>query len=300
LNVVQFERGSKFVKPSNIDSYNCNSHGCWVGRNLEALLGVVNGAVGDYLHRTSNGLATPMEWVRGRPGKRTVVLVHGLMCTEDVWTMPDGTDYGALLERDFGFSPLYVRYNTGRPIGDNGRELARLLEELVQAHPAIEELVLLGFSMGGLLIRSATHFAREMRWLTLVQRAFYVGTPHLGSPWERLGRGLTRLLREIPDPYTRLAADLGDLRSTGIKDLGDRCHPYPLLPQIRHYLVAGSVSANPQLSELLGDALVPVPSGCNGALPAEHVKVLPGIAHLTLARHPAVYAQLRAWCEEPS
>jgi hypothetical protein len=113
-------------------------------------------------------------------------------------------------------------------------------------------------------------------------------------------------LRAIPDPYTRLLADLGDLRSTGIKDLGDPCHPYPLLPQIRHYLVAGCVSTNPQLSALFGDAMVPLPSGTDGAcpsfgvLPPDHVKVMPGIAHMTLAHHPAVYGQVHAWMEEPS
>jgi triacylglycerol lipase len=258
-----------------------------MAKGLEMLLGVVNGAVGDYLHRTGNGLATPMCWARGElKGTRACVLVHGLMCTEDIWTMADGTDYGTRLERDFGYSPLYVRYNTGRPIADNGADLARLLEDLVQKHPELEEILLVGYSMGGLVIRSATHTVGS--WLPLVRRAVYVATPHLGSPWERLGRGLTKILRAIPDPYTQLAGEIGDLRSGGIKDLGDPCHPYPLLPQIQHHLVAGS------LTPVIGDGLVPVDSAC--ADQVDRVKILPGIGHMAMAHHPSVYAQIKEWC----
>ncbi len=279
-----------------------------MGRGLERVLGVLNGLVGDYLHRTGNELATAMAFVGGAPaaiGPRIVVLVHGLMCTEDDFRLPDGSDYGSLLARDLGYVPLYVRYNTGRSIAENGEDLARLLDELAdRAGEGIEEIVLLGFSMGGLVIRSACHAASAgaMRWLALVRRAFDVGTPHLGSPWERAGRTLTRLLRVVPDPYVRLAAELGDLRSRGIKDLGDPCHPFPLLPSIEHHLVAGFIDE--RIAALFGDALVPLASGTDGTcadpsvLPPDHVKVLPNVAHMALAHHPGVYAHIRAWCEE--
>lgn len=278
-----------------------------MGERLELALAVLNGLVGDHLHRTGNELATTMGLAGERPevmGPRVAVLVHGLMCTEGEWRMPDGSDYGSLLARDLGYTPLYVRYNSGRSVAENGEELARLLEELVAHDEAIEEVALLGFSMGGLLIRSACHHASTggMRWLSLVRRAFYVGTPHLGSPWERAGRTFTRFMRLVPDPYTRLVADLGDLRSRGIKDLGDPCHPFPLLPSIQHHLVAGFLDA--RLATLFGDALVPLASGTNGvcadlaAIPPEHVKILPNVAHMTLAHSPDVYAHIRAWCEE--
>lgn len=275
-----------------------------MGAKLGAALAILNGAVGDYLHGTGNGLAIEMTVARGVPGPRVVVFLHGLMCTEDVWSFPDGTDYGALLERDLFVSPLYLRFNTGRRVAESGVELARLLEQLVERHPEIGEILLVGFSMGGLVVRSATHVASEakMRWLPLVTRAFYVGTPHLGSPWERLGRGLVELLRGIDDPYMGLAAELADIRSGGIKDLGDPAHPFPLLPAIRHHFVAGLVEPR-YLARLVGDALVPLASGTNGAvsdpeaLLPHHVKILPGLSHMTLAHHPDVYAQLRAWCE---
>jgi hypothetical protein len=130
----------------------------------------------------------------------------------------------------------------------------------------------------------------------------------------------------VPDPYARLIAEIGDLRSGGMKDLGDAHlrhedrapgrtglslrdarHPVPLLPSIQHYLVAGSLAVQPQLAALFGDALVPLASGTNGmraergtlALPPAHVKVLADMGHMTLAHHADVYAQIREWCEEP-
>ena len=38
--------------------------------------------------------------------------------------------YGHRMEIELGYSPLYVRYNTGRHISENGRDLAELLEQL--------------------------------------------------------------------------------------------------------------------------------------------------------------------------
>jgi hypothetical protein len=248
--------------------------------------------------------------------------------------MPDGNDYGSLLERDLAVTPLYVRYNSGRAIAENGAALADLLEALGDVYPAaIEEIVPIGFSMGGLVIRSACHAAQEKghTWLSRVRRAIYIGTPHRGSPVERAGRLLVRTLRSIPDPYTRLIADIGDLRSLGLQNLGDgdvghhnpaalgkadaagvslrdRRHPVPLLPEIQHYLIAGALAKDPWLALWFGDALVPLSSAtadaCEHAravtLPPEHVRIFHAFAHMRLAHDPAVYTQIRGWCEAAS
>jgi len=315
-----------------------------MGRKLELAIAVLNGAVGDHLARTGNGLATSMTCiangeplamerasiVRAHPEAtpRIAVLLHGLMCTEDIWKLPDGSDYGSLLARDHGFTPLYLRYNSGLPIAENGAALASLLSQLLAEYPvAIEEIVPIGFSMGGLVVRSACHVASlasaAPAWLSLVRRAMYVGTPHLGAPMERVGRFVSKVLRSVDDPYTQLAAQLADLRSDGVKDLGDADlrhedrarrlpqiglrdprHPVPLLPQIKHYLVAGSLSMDVRLASLFGDTVVPVPSATDGscvdaatfALPPDHVKIMRGTSHMTLSHDLAVYEHLRAWC----
>ena len=258
------------------------------------------------------------------------VLVHGLMCTEQIWRMGDGSDYGSLLQRDLALTPLYVRYNSGRAIADNGAALADLLEALGDVYPAaIDEIVPIGFSMGGLLIRSACHAAKTKghRWLSRVSRAIYIGTPHGGAPLERAGRFLVRVLRSVPDPYTRLIADIGDLRSLGLRNLGDGhreledgapaadgislCdgrHPVPLLPEIQHYLIAGALATDPWLALWFGDALVPLSSATADAcgdrrtvtFPPGHVKIFHAFAHTRLAHDPAVYPQIRAFCEAAS
>jgi len=322
---------------------------------LERTLAILNGAVGDYLDRRGNGLATPFRAIDGAglpiaptaegfqaafpaASTRVVVLLHGLMCTELDWAYSNGdepTDYGAAFAADFAATPIYLRYNTGLSIAENGAHLSAFLTTLVAHFPVpVAEIVLLGFSMGGLVVRSACHVAATATdtpaWLSRVKSCFYVGTPHRGAPLERLGRLATRLLCKIPDPYVRLAATLGDLRSVGIKDLGDADltdehsrqekrltllenpkHPVPLLPGIKHHFVAGTLSEDPLLSQVVGDVMVPVTSatlGHAGAAahhaPHHAVAILTRradggrMAHMDLAHDPHVYAQIRAWYTE--
>jgi pimeloyl-ACP methyl ester carboxylesterase len=319
-----------------------------MGRKLEATLAVLNGAIGDYLVRTGNGLATETELLPAIRGEqplrlehralekalpeasaRVALFVHGLMCSPTNWEMADGSDYGARLARDLGYTPVYLRYNSGLAIAESGARLSATLEALTAEYPRpLEELVPIGYSMGGLVVRSACHVARleNKQWLSIVRRAIYVGTPHFGAPLERVGRTVAKLLRAIEDPYTRLVGELADLRSDGVKDLGDADlrhedrvlksprirlrdprHPVPLLPEIQHYLVAGSITSDTfpaALSALFGDSLVPVQSATAGlidptrdVLPPAHVKILRGRSHVSLSHDPEVYDVIRGWCE---
>jgi len=317
-----------------------------MGIRLNSVLAVLNGVVGDRLARTGNGLATPMECIHcGRPivldrnalattlpepTPRVVLLIHGLMCTETVWRFRNASgreladDYGIRLARDLGYTPMYLRYNSGLAIADNGAALSELVAALVASYPAeLEELLLLGHSLGGLVVRSAIEHARatSQPWLHLVRRTISIDTPHLGSPLERLGRVATALLRALPDPYARLAADIGDLRSEGIKDLGDADlrhedrarrhagirppgwrHPVPLASGIAHYGIAGDGPHGRPLAAAVGKVLVPVSSTTahRMAVPPARLRVFPGVGHIQLARHPEVYAQIRAWCRKAS
>jgi pimeloyl-ACP methyl ester carboxylesterase len=302
-----------------------------VGVRADAALAILNGAIGDYLGRTGNGLATPMACVHlgkplavepaaladalSEPTPRVVMLVHGLMCTEAVWRFrgardrTEVRDYGTMLAADLGYTPVYLRYNSGLAIADNGAALASLLEALVGAYPvAVEEILVIAHSLGGLVVRSACEQAatRTCRWRSLLRRVVFVDTPHLGSPLERLGRATVGLLRAVDGPYTRLAAAIGDLRSDGIKDLGDanvapaaQRRPLPPTTAVEHCIIAAGAPSKRNLAAAVGDILVPVSSAT--ASPPEstcRVRVFPGIGHLELARHPEVYAQIRTWCEE--
>ncbi len=308
---------------------------------------IVNGAVGDYLHARQNGLGIAMALyhhhrplplqreailqAHPQPTTRLCVLVHGLGCNEGVWTYQDParpageTSYGAALQADLGYTPLFVRYNSGLAIAENGRQLAALLAHLVEAYPLpVDELILIGHSMGGLVIRYACHYAAQHQapWVGHVRQVFYLGSPHDGAPLALLSHITAEVLTAVPNPITRLIGDIFNLRSQGIKDLraaplvDAHGHPateepvpqqvVPWLMTAQHYLIVGALGDDPQhlASILLGDGLVLVPrmptTPPDGAGPdpilREQIACFPRTGHLRLARDPAVYQQIRRWC----
>lgn len=167
------------------------------------LVSVLNGVVGDHLAATDNPLAIPMRFRHDgdareldrdllaaplpEPRGRVVVLVHGL-CMSDLQWKRRGHDHGKALEREHGFAPVYLHYNTGRHVSLNGRDVAHALESMLAAwRVPVEELVLLGHSLGGLVIRSACHQGRLAghRWTERLSKLIFLGTPHHGAPLER-------------------------------------------------------------------------------------------------------------------
>jgi pimeloyl-ACP methyl ester carboxylesterase len=326
------------------------------GRDLDqerggrVVLGVLNGAHGDLLQRAAPGLdlgmtvrvagrAVPLEAAALRDAfpaatGRLVVFLHGLTETEDSWRYgaekhhgrADVT-YGSLLQADLGLTPVHLRYNTGRHISENGRALAALLADLVDAWPEeVQDLVLIGHSMGGLVARSALHQAcsgttEAQAWTYLVRDTVTLGSPHLGAPLERGVHRLAMQLARLPE--TRPLARVLALRSVGIKDLrhgalveddwagrdldGPTTSPpthVPLHDGARHFVVLATLSPNPagRLADLVGDLLVQPRSalGDTGdddrlAFPADHVERLGGLHHFDLLDHPRVYAHIRRW-----
>lgn len=200
----------------------------------EAILSALNGIVGDHLVASKNPLAIDMELRHNGQSLvmdtqalnaalpvangKLLIMLHGLCMNDRQWRR-DGHDHGALLARE-GFTPLYLRYNSGQHISTNGRAFAELLEVLVEIWPVpVEQIVLLGHSMGGLVSRSACHYGSEARhrWPQRLKKVFFLGTPHHGSPVERGGNRLDRVLGF--SPYTAAFSRLGKIRSAGITDL---------------------------------------------------------------------------------
>ena len=71
--------------------------------------------------------------------------------------------------------------------------------------------------MGGLVARSASHQAAAgAAWPRQLRDLVFLGTPHLGAPLERRGRGVDLL---SAPPHARALALLGRTRSAGITDL---------------------------------------------------------------------------------
>ena len=230
-------------------------------------LPVLNGALGDQLAVRHDPRAIALSFRRGghdvavadlglsEPRQKTVVFVHGLMGDELIWQTnfedaPDGPlRYGPRLATETGVRVLYVRYNTGLHISENGRALHHLLTDLLLTYPdALGELVLMGHSMGGLVIRSAGYYASEElgvkseklkakknkkssaqatteqplppNWLVHLGSVFLLGVPHDGSYLEQNGLLVERLLKRINLFPTRFVSEAIARRSNGIKDLG--------------------------------------------------------------------------------
>lgn len=293
----------------------------------DALVGVVNGVVGDRLHAAGNGLAVEIalrhgaEWLRlertslteqvPTAGSRLVVLVHGLSATETSWCLDAeralgsaDAHYGALLERDLGCSALYVRYNSGLPLTRCAASLAEAMRSLCAAWPVpVEELVLVGHSMGGLVCRAAVEraVAEEQAWVGKLSRLVAIGSPHQGAPLARGADAAARWLVGVDLPGTLVTGKLLELRSLGIRDLerGVSGAEAPLLPRVRYAFFAGSLShtVNP-VTKLLGDLLVTVRSAEGPAEASDasvHRARFPGVPHHALQANAAVYEELRAF-----
>jgi pimeloyl-ACP methyl ester carboxylesterase len=289
-------------------------------------ISILNGMIGDYLQQRGNELALAMSLRhQGRPlaldtasltaahpaaTRKLCVLVHGFCCNESVWTFPGGArdqeheSYGTRLQHDAGCTAFYVRYNTGLPIAESAAHLDTLLAELVAAYPLpIEEITLIGHSMGGLVIRGACASARpeSAGWLACVRRAIYIGTPHDGADLERFALGATGALKAFPGHVTQLIGDILNLRSRGTKDLGvgharSAEGAAPWLASARHYLLMGTLTKDPQhpVGRIFGDALVRVPDAKEA--PEPEVIVFPGVHHLALAHDDTVYRSIRQIC----
>ena len=253
----------------------------------DAIVAAINGVLGDYLAATGNPLAMDMDIRRdglsldAPQGPRLLLLIHGLCMNDRQWRR-NGHDHGAALAAELGYEAAYVRYNSGRHVSLNGRELSELLERFVEgAGVPVEELAIIGFSMGGLLARSACHYAAQAghRWPLRLKRLIFLGTPHLGAPLERGGSGLHMLLDL--SPYSAPIGGLARLRSAGITDLrhgnlidedwadadrfdrsARRPQPLPLPANVHCAALAGTTGqrVGDLHDRLLGDGLVPVAS----------------------------------------
>ncbi len=306
----------------------------------EAVLAALNGVLGDHLQASGNPLAIemtlrhegrrlalqPQALQAALPAARgrVLLLVHGL-CMNPLQWQRGGRESGAVLAAEGGFTPLHLHYNSGLHIATNGRQLADRLQALLQAWPVpMEELVIVGHSMGGLLARSAIHQARARgdAWPARLTRLACLGTPHHGAPLERGGHWIDIILGA--SPYTAAFARLGKVRSAGITDLrhgslldedrsgDDRfAHRHdtrtvlPLPQGVDCFAFAGSLGqqAGELREKLLGDGIVPLDSALGRhRLASRCLQFAPdrqwvgqGIDHIGLLHSDEVLAQLRGW-----
>jgi pimeloyl-ACP methyl ester carboxylesterase len=312
-------------------------------------ISALNGVLGESFDRSNSPLAVQMGFYHQNrrlelcdeqlenlfpaPSSKIAIFVHGLASHEQLWAYPKDIEtptsrlsYGSLLLRDFDYTPLYLRFNSGLRISKNGRSLSALMEDLLKAYPVdVEQIVLVGHSLGGLLIRSACHYGNESssEWTSKVAKIFYLGSPHLGTPWEDWAKGSFPNMSASEHPLAHKLGQVYKSRGAAIKDLryphlidedwqGDQttaATSIPWLESVGHHFIGGTLTkdvAHP-FSRVVGDGLVHLNSA-HGHTNVDKEKpepasiekysaAIPGINHLSLVHAPQVYTHIKRWME---
>ena len=308
-----------------------------------SVLSALNGVMGDRLVEQGNQFAIPMTFYYQQEPlslddlhaeqipqatSKVLLMIHGLCMNDRLWRGEHGgveIDHGQHLSSSLGYTPVYLRYNTGLHTSQNGRQLSDLLEQLVKNWPVpVEELSIIAHSMGGLVSRSAVHYgqAQEALWPNAVKKMVFLGTPHHGAPLERLGNKLGVILSKTP--YTAPFNLLSNLRSSGITDLRygyvvdedwqgtdrfqnkpDERSGVPLPSDIDCFTIAATTASKRSLlaERLVGDGLVPLNSALGyHSVDERHLmfaetsqKVFYEMNHNQLLSDPQVTQQLETW-----
>ncbi len=306
-------------------------------RQRAAVLAALNGVLGDHLAASGNPLATPMSLrldghvlngTNAAPrNAKLLVVLHGLCMNDLQWMHPgaDGhpTSHAHALAAAHGYTPIFVRYNTGLHTSDNGAALSSALTQLVAQWPVpVDSIAVLAHSMGGLVTRSACAQPNAAAWLPKLTAIAFLGTPHHGAPLERAGNWVDVILGSTP--FSRPFAKLGQLRSAGITDLrfghvlasdwqghdrfrrkpDSRTH-LPLPDGVACYAIAATVAKPRSLlaERLVGDGLVPLHSALglhdnahrNLKFAKARQTVVYGMNHMELLSNPVVRDQLLSW-----
>ncbi len=296
-------------------------------REREAILAALNGVMGDRLAATASTLATPMT-IRAngaalnlsasisvtKPKSKLILFIHGLCMNDLQWrSATHDVNYETTLAEALNATPLYLRYNSGLTIAQNGRTLADALEALNKNWPVeINALTIVAHSMGGLVTRSACHTAesKNLAWRSKLKNIVFLGTPHHGAPLERAGHWLDLIL--ISNKYSRPFAKLTMLRSQGITDLRhgtvvDDAQHIALPAKVDCYVVAATTAASrsPIADKLIGDGLVPLRSALgqhadksrNLKFQKTSTRLLTQTNHMALLGNRTVLSQMMAWLE---
>ena len=284
------------------------------GRRIRS---IVNGLIGDVLRDQDSPMAidatfrveghdlslTPAELTRAVPAgtPRIAVFVHGLCEDDESWaykTIERGPSYLDQLAGVGRWTPLALRYNSGAPIQHNARQVAVLVDRLVEAWPCpVEEVAFVGHSMGGLLARAAASHASSAWWAERVSHVVLLGSPHSGAPLERLVNRSVPAMRRLPE-VAPFAAIL-DERSIGIRDLHDGIGTDAVVwPQAAYHCVGATLGVGERAltGRMFGDLLVLLDSARGSGMGVRaDFRHIPGAHHFDLLNHPEISADLAAW-----
>ena len=309
-----------------------NMHGNYTGEHKlsatrEAVAAAMNGVLGDHFEKGKNPLAINMSFrINGQSLDKSqlqeffdnaqndvTLLIHGLCMNDLQWTR-EGHNHGKMLSEELGHTIVYLHYNTGLHVSENGRQLAQLLNEL-KLMPNLK-LNIIAHSMGGLVARSACYYAKENKhsWLSMLKKIVFIGTPHHGAILAKGGHWADVLLQI--SPYSAPFAKITKVRSSGLTDLR---HGYiidedwqdtecrnltPLPANVQCYAIATTTSdkeSSKLANAVVGDGLVTLNSALgihkeyNLFIPKAKQWIGREIGHIQLLSDIAVYQVIKNW-----
>lgn len=309
--------------------------------NREAAVSRLNGLLGDHLVSENNALAIKMSLRKNgvtwdeqelidaivKAKGRVVIMVHGLTLGDIHWSRKEH-DHGMSLYEDLGMLPLYLNYNSGLHISENGQNFSALLESLVDSSPIPLSMHIIGHSMGGLVSRSACHYGKEgsNKWVQSLQKMVFLGTPHNGSLLEKSGSWLSTLLEK--NDLGKTISNLGKIRSRAVTDMrfgylleedwkeqdrfdfasNNNKTPVPLPEKVECYAIAATTNKKSALvaDQIVGDGLVTINSAFGRHheekwhlnFPESNQWIGRNMSHMDLLNHPDVYDVLKNWLED--
>lgn len=292
-------------------------------RKKDVFLSIINGVYGDRLLLTNNELALGMQFFHQNqaidsqlssnlksPSTKIMLFIHGLCMSHHCWES-GGENLSSKMAETLGYTPVYLDYNTGRCIADNGLELAIQLEKLVDIWPVnVSNITIVGHSMGGLVARSASYYGEKnnCRWLHINKTLVSIGTPHAGAPLEKVASALENLMQLSPYaiPFVRLTK----IRSQGIENLrygeittSDKFVPLPI--DVEYFALAATLNKQQKFTteKFIGDGLV-TPDSAFGQgqdssstllIPAENKRLIYELGHNEMLTDAGVFQQLETW-----
>ncbi|MBL8817456.1 MAG: alpha/beta hydrolase [Planctomyces sp.] len=256
-----------------------------------------------------------------QPGKIPVVLIHGLLSSPRTWV-----NMASELRSIPGFSDRYqiwgFHYATGQPFFNSAAKLRGdlnvALAELKQNSndPALDHIVLIGHSMGGLIAKAQISYSNDYMWQAIanrplsninadhasrnklyenfyfapqpsVRRAIFIAVPHRGSTLA------TRVVGQIgstlvqPDPRVRASHRQLVANNPGVFSREVRYRIPTSIDLLKsdstllRTLYCLPVNNNVRMHSIIGDGRLSIGDGRGD-----------GVVGITSARHPGVDSEL--------
>ena len=327
--IYQTIRGTTYLSIKGIDfalsKFNPSLPKFQDSKERNKWISMLNGVMGDHLATSNNPLALDMSWhyqgaevsplqiadICAEQDGQPLLILHGLCMNDEMW-LRNGHDHGVELQKTRNMIPIYVRYNSGLAVYQNGIKLANMLDLFFSALPQDKSSDVLCHSMGGLVLRSAMHIATKSnsQWLQRINQVVYLGTPHQGAVLEKTGNLIDYLISI--NPYSAPFTKLVKIRSHGIKNLRHgtvtKDHQTIQLPaHIESYAIAASTKdvglgkTHHMHLKWIGDGLVSVDSALGGhkhpdrevLFKAQNKTTFENVSHMGLLSSQRVYSRLQ-------